>query len=107
METIEAREDISPTYFGNHIAVPHPLTPLSKDTFVSVAILDKPIRWDATHMVQLIMLVSVEKNNPKAFQIWHYLSNLVRNDDTLDMILKNPTYEAFIQSLTTSLKDAF
>lgn len=107
METIEVREDISPTYFGNHIAVPHPLTPLSKDTFVSVAILDKPIRWDATHMVQLIMLVSVEKNNPKAFQIWHYLSNLVRNDDTLDMILKNPTYEAFIQSLTTSLKDAF
>lgn len=107
MEAIEAREDISPTYFGNHIAVPHPLTPLSKDTFVSVAILDKPIRWDATHMVQLIMLVSVEKNNPKAFQIWHYLSNLVRNDDTLDMILKNPTYEAFIQSLTTSLKDAF
>ncbi|MDB7987751.1 PTS sugar transporter subunit IIA [Faecalicoccus pleomorphus] len=107
METIEAREDISPTYFGNHIAVPHPLTPLSKDTFVSVAILDKPIRWDASHMVQLIMLVSVEKNNPKAFQIWHYLSNLVRNDDTLDMILKNPTYEAFIQSLTTSLKDAF
>ena len=107
LQTIEARENISSTYFGNHIAIPHPLTPISEETFVSVAILDKPIQWDSNHTVQLIMLVSAEKNNPKAFQIWHYLSNLIRNDSTLDNILKDPTFETFIKILSTSLKDAF
>ncbi len=107
LQTIEDREEITPTYFGNHIAVPHPLTPLSKDTFVSVVLLEKPIRWDSNHMVQLVMLVSVEKNNPKAFQIWHYLSNLIRNDETLDNILKDPSFENFIKHLSSSLKDAF
>lgn len=107
LQHLESRENITPTYYGNHIAVPHPLTPLTKDTFVSVVLLDKPIRWDSNHTVQLVMLVSVEKNNPKAFQIFHYLSNLVRDDYALEMILKEPTYENFIHNLSASLRDAF
>lgn len=74
LEVIKAREQITSSYFGNCIAVPHPLTPFSDETFVSLGVLKKPIAWDKNHNVRVVMLVSIEKNNPKAFQFWYYMS---------------------------------
>lgn len=107
LKIIENRENISPTYFGNHIALPHPLVPISEETFVSVAILNKPINWDNNHTVSIIMLISIEKNNPKAFQIWHYLSYLIRDEKILEKLLKIQSYDEFIDILTYNLKEFF
>lgn len=106
-KNIETREEISATYFGNGIAIPHPLSPISNDTFVSVLISNKPIKWNKSQDVQIIMLVSIEKNNPRAFQFWHYISNIVRNESKILKILQNPIYDNFISILKESLKTEF
>ncbi len=61
LEVIKAREQITSSYFGNCIAVPHPLTPFSDETFVSLGVLKKPIAWDKNHNVRVVMLVSIER----------------------------------------------
>lgn len=104
---IKEREKITSTYFGNGIAIPHPLSPFSNETFVSVGILEKPICWDATHMVQIVMLVSIEKNNPRAFQFWYYISTMVRDEQLCQALFLKPSYERFIELMRTSLKNEF
>lgn len=106
-KSIETREDFSATYFDNLIAMPHPLSPISDETFVSVLITKHPIKWNSTHDAQVIMLISIEKNNPRAFQFWHYISCIVRNESKISKIIQNPTYDNFIRILKESLKSDF
>lgn len=106
-ETINSREHIASTYFGNGVALPHPLVPITKETFVSVGILKKPIAWDDTHNVQFIMLISIEKHNPKAFQFWYYMSEMVRNQEHIRNIAKQDDYAGFLEVVKNSLEGSF
>lgn len=104
---IKDRELITSSYFGNGVAIPHPLTPVTDETFVSIAILDKPIPWDTIHDVRFVMLISIAKNNPKEFQFWYYMSSITRNEELLKKIVKDASYESFLQALSTALKLEF
>lgn len=107
LEVISEREKISSSYFGNGIAIPHPLTPFSEETFVSTAILKEPLSWDRQHSVRVVMLVSIEKNNPRAFQFWYYISNFVRNEELLAKLYEDPSYEHLMEILRLSLEKDF
>lgn len=102
-DVIKARESIESTYFGGGIAIPHPLSPITDETFVSLAILDKPIQWDDNHLVQFVMMISIECNNPKAFQFWFYMSEFVRNEKFIKALLRKPNFDYFISVLQSSL----
>lgn len=106
-ESIYAREERGDTYFGDLIAMPHPLTPTTDQTFVALGLLDQPIEWANNEYVKLVILVSIEKNNPKSFQLWHYLSSLVTNENMIEDLYDNLTYEHFIEKLEESLRDMF
>lgn len=103
LKDIIKRENIAQTSFGNLVALPHPLSPITNDTFISVAILKRPIKWSFEQEACLIMLVSIEKNNPKAFNLWYFLSEIVRNKDYVDTILQTKTFEEFISTFRSIL----
>ncbi|WP_460017000.1 BglG family transcription antiterminator [Lactovum odontotermitis] len=107
LNAVKEREKIASSYFGNETAMPHPLIPFTEKTIASVALLKTPIQWDSLHKVQLIILVSIAKDNPVEFQFWHYMSAFVQNEKTLPDLLKMPTYENFIQCLSESLAGEF
>jgi lichenan operon transcriptional antiterminator len=102
-ETIKSRELVASSFFGDLVAIPHPLIPNTNDTFVSIGILSKPIKWDSHNTVKFIFLVSIEKNNPKALQFWYYISSLVRNKKILQGLELNPNYNNMIEMLKRSL----
>lgn len=54
----EKRESLAATSFGGLVAMPHPWKAVSKDTFVCLAILDKPVQWGEAK-VQVVFLVSI------------------------------------------------
>lgn len=98
------RENIGSTYFGNHIAGPHPMTAVSSDSFVSAGVFKEPIAWDQeNHSVQLVLLIHIGKNNLKAFQLWNYLSVLFANPNFASSVAKMPTYESLKTRLACSL----
>lgn len=94
-----SRESIGSTYFGNGVAIPHPFIPMSDETFISVGVLSSPIDWDKQHQVQLVMLVSIEKNNPKAFQLWNYLSDIVKNKDAINQLTRQKYFDGFVKQI--------
>lgn len=104
--SIMNHENVTSTYFGNYLAIPHPEIFLSETSFISVAILPKPILWDDEY-VDIVFLVSIQKNNPNAFKLWSYLSFLISNNTTLEEIKKEPTFQNLSKVISKIYKDLF
>lgn len=105
-EQIIARENIGSTFFSRDIACPHPMNAVSSDTFVTVFFAKKPIKWDAeNNKVNLIMLLHVGKSNPKAFQIWFYMSKIFSSKGFVDKLKDKPDYKSFISLVKEALEN--
>lgn len=106
LRAIELREEHGSSYFGNNIAFPHPINPFTVDTFVSVILLKNRIDWDQDqNQVQLVMLVVIEKNNAKVFQLWNYLAKIIQEKGFIASLLAEPTFENFQIKLSQLLDD--
>lgn len=104
--SIMNHENVTSTYFGNYLAIPHPEIFFSETSFISVAILPKPILWDDEY-VDIVFLVSIQKNNPNAFKLWSYLSFLISNNTTLEEIKKEPTFQNLSKVISKIYEDLF
>ena len=90
------REAISPTCFGNLVAVPHPIMPQTDTTFWTVCTLQKPITWEDKR-VQFVCLLSVQKNSNEDLQkMYNLLGNVIDDIHTVQRLLKCRTYQEFI-----------
>ena len=103
------REAIGSTFFGGEIAAPHPVTALPYDTFITVGVLPRPVKWDSEgNQVRLVFLNSVNKNNSSSFhRIWHYLGRIFARRDFAERLLAEPSYERFLQLLKEAVKANF
>lgn len=105
-EAVELREEIGSSYFGNGIALPHPINPILAETFVSVILLKNELDWDSDgNKVHLVMLVAIEKNNAKVFQLWNYLAKIIQEKGFVDRVVKEPTFENFRENLSQLLDE--
>lgn len=85
------REKYSVTEFGNNIAMPHPMKPITNETFVAVGVLDKPIKWKHQY-VKYVFLLSIQKDTKEALSLLHEtLSALVFDKKAMNDLEKNPT----------------
>ena len=90
-------ENVANSYFGHLIAMPHPDNLVTNNTFIGVCILKHPITWEGEEKARIVFLVSIEKNNPKAFNLWYYLSFLISNQKAIESIIRKPTYDNFMK----------
>lgn len=98
-ELIYEREKIAPTAYGNMIAIPHPISPQSSQTFLTVCTLKKPIEW-ADRKVQFVCLLNVEKNSQENLQdMYNILGRIVNDEKLIQQLLKSQTYHEFIQTI--------
>lgn len=105
-QAVGLREELGSSYFGNSIALPHPINPISAETFVSVILLKNDLEWDTDHnKVRLVMLVVIEKNNAKVFQLWNYLSKIIQEKNFVERLVKEPTFENFKDNLVQLLDE--
>ncbi|NTW96487.1 MAG: transcription antiterminator [Erysipelotrichaceae bacterium] len=104
MKEIHKREIMGGTYFGNFIAMPHPMTPVTKKTHIALALLENECNWDkyGSH-VRIILLVSIEAENPRAFQLWSYLSEFITNEAFVNSVLQDLTLENFKEQVSKAL----
>lgn len=105
-EAVELREELGSSYFGNKIALPHPINPILAETFVSVILLKNELDWDSDgNRVRLVMLVAIEKNNAKVFQLWNYLAKIIQEKGFVERVIKDPTFDNFKDNLSQLLDE--
>ena len=95
-EAVLKREELSPTSFVYSFAIPHPLTAISKESKIAVALLKRPIQW-GEFKVKLVLLLAIQKDNEKIIRtFFDWLSDIVGDPKKLTSIMKIKNYDEFI-----------
>jgi len=101
--SVQAREAVAKTAFGNSVAMPHPIEVLGDHPFVCVATLDHPIQWipdNPESMIQAIFLVSVANYaNLDIQKFYQVTARLLLDDISIKELIKNQTYETLKELL--------
>lgn len=93
LESVEKREKLGITEFGNKIAIPHPHEMITSETFVCIGILDKPIIWDFKE-VQLVFLVSIsEKDKKKLKYFYKVAAKILIDKEKVNKIIETRSYD--------------
>lgn len=100
-KSILEREAITSTEFGNHVALTHPLEPLSQRTFACVAVLKDAIIWKEKE-IKVVFLISIEQKKNKNIQDFYKMtSKLLMSEKYMNQFIKNPTFEDLMTILST------
>jgi lichenan operon transcriptional antiterminator len=103
VNSVLEREAVAPTSFGNLVAIPHPLTPETEETFWTVCTLKKPIEWTDKQMVQFICLLNIRKGPEGDLErMYKRLLTLIENSARVQKILKSDSAKEIIRVLNES-----
>nr|WP_263325113.1 BglG family transcription antiterminator [Neobacillus sp. Marseille-Q6967] len=95
LPSVFERETFSPTSYGNFVAIPHPISPLTDTTFWAICTLQKPIEW-GDKRVQFVCLLNVEKDSTEELQVMYdQLVKIIDNSQLVQQLIKCKTYKEF------------
>ncbi len=93
---VERREELAQTCFGNMVAMPHPVTPVTDSTFVAVAVLEQPVIWNHQD-VQAVFLVSVSaQRNKKLDTFYRSMARLLTSREAIQKLVSNPDFATLL-----------
>lgn len=99
-EAVMKRENMGQTDFGNMVAIPHPYKVISEESFVSVAILDKPIIWNKNE-VQVVFLLSVGLKEDSALEnFYQKIVDIVFDAKAIQSLIHEPTFAKLVEIVT-------
>lgn len=99
LEAIYEREQVAPTAYGNLVAIPHPITPKSSNTFLSVCTLQKPVLWQ-DKPVRFVCILSVKKESREDLEsMYELLGKIIENRSIVQSLLKATTCKMFMDVL--------
>ena len=97
-ESIMEREKLGFTAYDNYIAIPHTANKVSEDTFISVGISEKPIKWDDKN-IYIVILISIGSNseNYNLYDLYDSLSRFISKRDKIIELIKEPSINKFME----------
>ena len=95
LDSVLEREELANTCFSELVALPHPMVEMTKETYIAIGILEKPIDWgERNDMVQMILLGNTDKNFARENQdFYEFLTDLITNRREVKELIKTTTYE--------------
>ena len=100
------REKLSPTSFGNGVAIPHSMSASTARSFLSVVVNDKPMAW-GTQKVSLIMLMGLSEADRKGFRVlFDSLLEVLSDPAKVTQLTRSNTYDEFAGRLNDMIMGA-
>ncbi|MCM8711528.1 BglG family transcription antiterminator [Clostridium sp. SYSU_GA19001] len=89
-QLVMEREEMASTEFGNNVALPHPIKPVTDTTFVAIGMLQKAIKWHK-QPVKFVFLISTKKDSEESFSLFiESVTALVFNKNAMLKLEKEP-----------------
>ncbi|WP_025722213.1 BglG family transcription antiterminator [Paenibacillus polymyxa] len=99
LQSVIEREAVSPTSFGNFVAIPHPMEPFADSTFWAICTLQKAIDWDGKP-VQFICMLCIQRTKSEDLQtMYHILLDILNNEQLVQQLIRCKSYTEFIEVL--------
>lgn len=98
---VARREELAQTCFGNLVAMPHPVMPVTGSTFVAVAVLSHPVAWNGQG-VQAVFLVSVSSSRDKKLDTFYRsMARLLTSREAIQRLVSNPDFTTLLDVIDT------
>lgn len=95
LESVVEREKHASTAYGNLVAIPHPVLPLAKQTFIFIISMEKPIAWDEKE-VQIVFCLGLKKNTTINLEkMYQNLTDIINDYNKVLKLIEAGTEEAF------------
>ena len=93
------REELTPTDYGNLVALPHPERAFQECAFVAVAVLKEPIFW-FRQKVQVVFLTAIGREEDENLQqFYEATTDLILRPADMQNLIRHPDYDRLIQLL--------
>lgn len=98
---VQRREELAQTCFGNFVAMPHPVTPVTTSTFVAVAVLNHSVSWNGQE-VRAVFLVSVSSlRDQKLDAFYRGMARLLTSREAIQKLVSNPDFATLLDVIDT------
>ena len=98
---VQRREELAQTCFGDLVAMPHPVTPVTTSTFVAVAVLNHPVSWNGQE-VRAVFLVSVSSlRDQKLDAFYRGMARLLTSREAIQKLVSNPDFATLLDVIDT------
>ena len=103
-DSVRKRENLMQTDFCPQIAIPHPYQPVTKDTFVCVALLEKPVLWHI-YEVQVVFLLSVSVNKENLEEFYRIAPSFMMDEGCMNHLLETRSYDTLMDIIDWAERD--
>lgn len=98
---VQRREELAQTCFGNLVAMPHPVTPVTTSTFVAVAVFNHSVSWNGRE-VRAVFLVSVSSlRDQKLDAFYRGMARLLTSREAIQKLVSNPDFATLLDVIDT------
>nr|WP_246583138.1 PTS sugar transporter subunit IIA [Clostridium simiarum] len=98
------REAVASTGFGNLVAIPHPIKPVTEEAFWTICTLKQPILWENDQMVQFICLLNTPKEVKENLNnMYEKLIFVIEDKMFVEKIIKSDSVDEIINILDTGI----
>lgn len=105
-EAVLTRENLAKTDFGNLVALPHPYKAMSKESFVSVGILEHPIKW-TENQVQVVLLIAISEEDTNDIQTFYgTVIKLISEKQYIQKLISERSYLTLRELLIAAEREA-
>lgn len=95
IDSVKEREHHASTSYGNLVAIPHPVMPLAKQTFIYMITMEKPIAWDDRE-VQIIFCLGLKKNTTINLEkMYQNLTDIINDYNKVLSLIGSSSEEEF------------
>lgn len=98
-EAVMKREELGQTDFGNLAAIPHPYQIITKENFVTVGILKKPVWWGHNEVQAVFLLAISEAEDADIEHFYQLTTKLLFDGEKIQHLIENPRFEVLINLL--------
>lgn len=100
LESVFARENLSPTAIGNAFAIPHAFGNHIKKQGIGLMTLRHPVAWGSREKVQIIMMLSIDTQLKDQFKvIFAELADYTKDMNAVGRLLKAEKFSDVVQIL--------
>lgn len=102
--SVMKREKIASTNMNDVFALPHPMELCANQTKVAVAILNKPLLWNDSQTVQIVLLLAIKQDEHINIEhLYDLFIQIVNNTKLQNEIIHSKNFNDFLKVLKNSI----
>lgn len=103
-ESVLKRENLMQTDLCRQIAIPHPYRPVTEETFVCVAVLEKPVFWHI-YEVQIVFLLSVSVKRENLEEFYSIAPRFMMDERCMNRLIQTKSYDTLMEIIDWAEQD--